>query len=71
MRRQHVKRRAFEPVVFNPLSSTHEYIFVVAIEAQNKGAIHLYPMLMKHADPADISRLRRLLMGIHQILIAQ
>ncbi len=67
-----MKRRALEPIRFDPLHGTLEHVGLIMVEAEHKAAVDLNAIAMKHGDsPRVVLRHGRPLAGGNEIATVQ
>ncbi len=72
IRREDVKRCAFEAVGFDPVDGAGKDVFPIMVQAQHEAAVDLDAVVVKEAHAAGIVlRWRRALAGIDQVLIVK
>lgn len=72
IRREDVKRGAFEAILFDPIGGAGEDVFRVVIEAEDEGAVDLNAVVMEEADAAGVfGRFRSFLFGVGEIFVGE
>ena len=70
--RENVKRRAFEPIRFDPLDRAREDIGTILVKTQDEAPVDLDAVVVEHGDaPRIVGHEGGLLVGVSQVSIGK